>query len=108
MKLTRLILACTLLLIASVPVFALPQCGECDWNNECVSSPWSGVTCTYDANGNCTIQFRRCSGLAPEATLATDWSIASIEISRPALDSKIVTDVVDVAEVRATELTEQK
>jgi hypothetical protein len=107
MKLTRLILACTLLLLASFPMFALPQCGDCE-NNECVFSPWSGVTCTYDGNGNCITQFRRCSGLAPEATLASDWSVASIEISRPVLDSQIVTTPADVAEVCTTQPAEEK
>ncbi|HEX9983974.1 MAG TPA: hypothetical protein VGF69_11970 [Thermoanaerobaculia bacterium] len=108
MKLTRLILVCTLLLLASVPAFALPQCGDCDSNNECVFSPWSGVTCGYDATG-CVIQFRRCSsGLSPEATVASDWTVASIEIERPTVDSKTVTAPAAIAEVRVNQPTAQK
>ncbi|HYI11560.1 MAG TPA: hypothetical protein VEK57_21060 [Thermoanaerobaculia bacterium] len=106
MKLTRLILICTLLLLASFPAFALPQCGECV-SNECVYSPYSGTPCRYNSAGCCEIYFSNCSSLAPEPVLA-DWTVASIEVSRPALDTEIVTTPADVDEVHTTESTEQK
>lgn len=105
MKLTRLILACTLLLLASSPVFALPQCGECI-NNVCEYSPWSGEPCRYDSMGNCEVYFSLCSSFAPEPVLAS-WTVASVEISRPNLETEIVETPTDAADVCPTEITEE-
>jgi hypothetical protein len=95
MKLTRIVLACTLLLLASFPVFALPQCKECV-NNVCMVVPGTFEYCKY-VNGVCTFSTDRCSVSRAEPVL-TDWTVASIEISRPALDSEIVTTSADAAE----------
>jgi hypothetical protein len=106
MKLTRLIVACTLLLLASVPLFALPTCKACDTNNRCVGSPNSGDKCVF-VNGLCDTAPAACVSFAPEPVLA-DWSVASIEISRPVLDSKVVTTPADTTEVCTTEPVEAK
>lgn len=106
MKLTRLILACTLLLLTSFPLFALPRCGACE-DNECAFGPYNGTLCRYDS-GFCETRFGPCSTVAPEATLASEWTVVSIEITRPAVDSKIVPTPADAAEVRTPETTEQK
>jgi hypothetical protein len=107
MKLTRLILACTLLLLASFPLFARPQCGECITMIECEYSPTSGLPCRINGSGMCEYYASVCSNLAPEPVLA-DWTVASIEISCPvAPDTEVVTAPADETEVRATQLTEQ-
>lgn len=83
MKLIRLVLACTLLLLAASPAFALPECADCEWN-ECVPGPWSVEPCTYDDNGNCYTYPDRCARFAAAPVLA-DWTVASVEVSRPEL-----------------------
>ncbi|MEA2490813.1 MAG: hypothetical protein QOH21_2605 [Acidobacteriota bacterium] len=107
MKLTRLILVCTLLLLASYPVFALPQCKECV-NNRCAYTG-SGVEVCTVVGGMC--QFNPtspCSPFAPERPVLADWTVASVEISCPALDTEIVTTSANTAEVHAHETAEKK
>ena len=89
MKLTRLILACTLLLLAASPMFAAPQCGECI-NNVCEYSPTSGLPCRYDLAGNCVEYFRFCTSRSAD-TVAASWTVASIEVTRPAPEPAAVT-----------------
>ena len=96
----RVILVCTLLLLAAVPSFALPLCAECNEWNECDPVPGSYERCRYDIYGNCYTDFGRCSvPSAAASTVLTDWSVASIEISRPALDSVTVTAPAAMTEV---------
>ena len=83
MKLTRLILVCTLLLLAASPIFARPQCKECV-NNACVYTGNSvehcvviGGMCDYDP-------WTACSPFSPEKPVMADWTVASIEVTRPA------------------------
>ncbi len=104
----RLTLACTLLLLAALPSFALPLCEDCNYElNVCEVVPGAFERCTYDEYGNCYTYPGRCS--VPRATtVLTDWKVVSIEISRPGLDSKTVTTPAAVAEVRTAEQTEQK
>lgn len=109
MKLTRVIVACTLLLLASFPLFALPTCKACDTNNRCVGSPNSGDKCVFVA-GICDTAPTNCISFAPDPVLA-DWSVSSVEISCPESDS--ITTSADVAEVADsseadTQSTEQK
>lgn len=111
MKLTRLILACTLLLLVSFPLFARPQCGEC-FNNECEYSPTSGQPCRINSSGMCEQYFSLCSSLAPEGVLA-DWTVSSIEVSCPAADTdtQVATnqaDEKDAAEVAVVRITAEK
>ncbi|HEX9983975.1 MAG TPA: hypothetical protein VGF69_11975 [Thermoanaerobaculia bacterium] len=107
MKRTRLILACTLLLLAAVPAFALPVCGECDLNNECVNTPWPGTACFFFTD-TCETRAARCTVVYPDAPVASDWTVASIEIERPALATKTVTAPATVAEVHTVQPTAQK
>lgn len=104
MKLTRLVFVCTLLLLASAPVFALPQCGDCI-NNECVTpSPGSVERCGYDAMGNCEFIIGRCSpSFSP---VSAEWMVVSIDISRPEVKAETIeTTEVDTAGVEPAEAT---
>ena len=75
----RVILACTLLLLAAVPTFALPLCKECDINLRCQAIPGAIERC-YSGVGFCDTQPDPCS--PPNGnTVADEWSVASIEIS---------------------------
>jgi hypothetical protein len=94
----RMILICTLLLLAASPSFALPVCGHCNEWNTCESASGDVERCRYDTQGNCIITTERCSP-AFQGTVLTDWKVVSIEISRPALESVTVTAPTAVAEV---------
>ncbi len=105
MKLTRVILACTLLLLASFPVSALPLCRECV-NNVCTVIPGTFEYCKY-VNGVCTLTPDRCSPPRSEPVLA-DWTVGSVEISRPALDSETVASSADTADACTPAPAEEK
>lgn len=87
----RVTLLCTLLLLAAVPSFALPLCQECNYEtNLCETIPGAFERCKYDyATGFCYTTPERCS-IPRAATVLTEWSVASIEIERPALDAGTV------------------
>lgn len=93
----RIVLVCTLLLLAAVPTFALPLCAECNEWGRCESLPGAIDRC-YDWTGSCYTTFERCSP-PRTATVATEWKVASIEIHRPSLDSITVTAPAHVASV---------
>lgn len=98
----RVIAVCTLLLLAAVPSFALPQCAVCNEYNECDPIPGSYERCLYDAWGCCFNDFGRCSvPYAAETTVLTDWKVTTIEISRPSLDSVTITAPAPLAEAPA-------
>ena len=103
---SRVILVCTLLVLAAVPSFALPQCKECNASNFCSVVPGAlevcqgnGVTCDTFPNP-CSRPF--------QGTVATEWTVTSIEISRPSRDSITVTAPAPAAEVRDAEPAAQK
>lgn len=103
----RVILVCTLLLLAALPSSALPLCAHCNEWNECESSPGDYERCFYDQFGNCDTDFKRCSTPFTQSTVLSDWKITSIEISRPAQDSVTVpapAEVTDVPTSRTIEL----
>lgn len=103
----RVMLVCTLLLLAAVPTFAAPICEACDyWWNECVSDPYSGFRCRYTETG-CEEYYGYCIGRS-QAPVLTEWKVASIEISRPGMDSKSVTTPAMVAEVQTPQPIAQK
>lgn len=105
----RVIAVCTLLLLAAVPSFALPLCADCTEWNTCESIPGSSFErCRYDSSGSCYTTFERCS-IPFQGTVLAEWTVASIEISRPSQDSVTVTTPAAVTEVltathQATEL----
>jgi hypothetical protein len=88
MKLTRVVLVCTLLLLASTPLFALPQCKECV-NNRCLYTG-SGIDVCRILNGVCETNPGPCSTFASENPVLADWTVASVEITRPAPETKTV------------------
>jgi hypothetical protein len=96
----RVILVCTLLLLAAVPSFARPLCAHCDEWNACDSAPGDFQRCTYNSTGQCITDNALCS-IPGAATVLTEWNVASIEISRPSLDSVTVTAPVAKAEAAA-------
>lgn len=105
----RAILVCTLLLLAAVPSFALPLCGHCNEWNRCESAPGDFEYC-IDWTGTCdTDPFKRCSRPFT-VTVASEWTVASIEVHRPSLDSITVSAPAAAAkaEVPTSESVEQK
>jgi hypothetical protein len=89
----RLILVCTLLLLAAVPSFALPICQECSYEyNICEDISGAFERCRYDTLGNCYLDpWARCSPTLTQSTVLADWKVASIETSCPAQSSVMVT-----------------
>ena len=105
----RIILVCTLLLLAAVPTFALPQCAHCNASNRCEVGPGDFEYCS-DWTGTCfNDPWKNCSH-SRSATVATEWTVASIEIQRPSLDSITVSAPAAAAEaqVRTAEPVEKK
>jgi len=101
MKLLRLSLVCSLLLLAASPLFALP-CSSCTAPDPpyCESTPDSGTRCLFHIDWCEDRSAPLCTGLmegsAAPAVLA-EWTVASIEISRPAEGTKVVTAPTAVA-----------
>ena len=94
----RVILVCTLLLLVAVPTFARPVCAHCNEWNECESSPGDFQNCV--SNGTtCGYNMTQCS--IPRAPVLADWTVASIEISRPSLESVTITAPAPAAKVPA-------
>jgi hypothetical protein len=94
----RVILVCTLLLLAASPSFALDRCKECNEFLQCVITPGAVEKCESGPGYCDTNPFVNCSHFTG-ATVLTDWTVASIEISRPAHENLTVTTPVQVAEV---------
>jgi hypothetical protein len=81
MKLYRVILVCTLLLLAVTPSFAAPTCTECLDASSCINAPGQALRCRF-LNGACeTISSSNCIGRSETPVLA-DWKVASIDVSR--------------------------
>ena len=92
MKLTRVILVCTLLLSAAVPTFAAPPCQMClSETGPCVSDP-GGLRCRT-IGGVCTESGGLCIGFLNKPVLS-EWQVASIELTRPDPATKALTTVV--------------
>lgn len=95
MKLVRLTLVCSLLLLAAVPSYAIP-CSTCI-NRVCEDTPGTGTRCRpiIDEFPNCeTVSNPNCSpspNAAAAPAMLAEWTVASIEISRPAEGTKVVT-----------------
>jgi hypothetical protein len=100
----RVIAVCTLLLLTAVPSFALPLCAECTEWNTCESLPGSFERCRYTTTGSCYTTFERCS-IPFQGTVLAEWTVASIEISRPSQESVTVTAPAAVTEVPAPAAT---
>ena len=83
----RIILICTLLLLAAVPSFALPVCKDCDENLQCVAIPGVSLERCFSSPGFCDTSPDPCSRPREDTTVLSDWQVESIEISCPAPDS---------------------
>jgi hypothetical protein len=103
MKLIRLTLVCSLLLLAAVPSFAI-GCRSCDGLEYpyCISTPDSGTRCEIGVDYCITRSSSFCSGFSEQTAAApavlAEWNVASIEISRPAEGTKVVTAPAVVAD----------
>lgn len=106
----RVILICTLLLLAAVPSFALPNCRECNALNRCQVTETATNECRMDRGFCETFPPELGCNLSRAATVLTEWQVASIEISRPSLDSITVTASAQAAaaDVRKPQPAEQK
>ncbi|HEV7767045.1 MAG TPA: hypothetical protein VGQ76_18740 [Thermoanaerobaculia bacterium] len=106
MKLTRIILVCTLLLLAASPMFAAPPCKTCveEGGSACDFDPGSGTRCRFVA-GACETYGGYCINFA-ETTILAEWSVASIEMTRP--DTKTVTTPTAVASAATTQPNSQQ
>ncbi|HYI12160.1 MAG TPA: hypothetical protein VEK57_24110 [Thermoanaerobaculia bacterium] len=94
----RVILVCTLLLLAAAPSFALDRCKECNQFNQCQIMEGAVSKCE-SGPGYCNRTTGLCSHSFAAAPVLTDWTVASIEISRPAQECIAVTTPAQVAEV---------
>lgn len=84
MKLARLALVCTVLLLAAVPTFALPPCSECveEGIGPCVQDAGGGGTVCRVVGGVCTTRFQACIGFTGgRRMLLAEWNVASIEMT---------------------------
>lgn len=95
----RVILVCTLLLLAAAPSFALPLCAHCNAWNECESSSGDYERCKYDLQGNCITTTERCSIPNAQSTVLSDYTVAAVEVTRPAQECDTVTTPATAAKV---------
>lgn len=87
MKTIRLAVACSLLLLATAPSFALP-CESCDAPlfPYCQRDPGSGMRCIYGPDYCELVPAPLCNpfvGRPAPTTILDEWTVASIEITRP-------------------------
>jgi len=101
MKLLRFTLVCSLLLLAASPSFAL-ACKSCIGLEYpyCEPTPGSGTRCII---GQDTCQDGKaplCNPFTEESAPAmlAEWTVTSIEVSRPAQETEIVTFSAVVAD----------
>jgi hypothetical protein len=112
MKLTRIALVCTLLLLAATPSFALP-CKSCDGPEYpyCVSTPNSGTRCLIGLDWCQTISASGCTNFTESAStpaVLAEWTVASVEVKRPAEGTKVVTSPAAVADAFLGQAAAQK
>ena len=113
MKLLRLTVVCSLLLLAAVPSFAI-GCRSCDGDvyPYCISTPDSGTRCEIGQDYCFTRPSSFCTGFSEEQAAApavlAEWTVASVEISRPSDGTKVVTAPAVVADAGLPTATLQK
>lgn len=84
MKVSRVLLVCTLFLLAAVPTFAAPPCTYCieEGIGPCDNDPGAGTRCRL-TSGSCQTIFAFCLNHAAPTSVVSEWSVVSIEVSRP-------------------------
>lgn len=94
MKLFRFALVCSLLLLAASPSFAI-GCSTCTAPDPpyCESNPGSGTRCQFGIDWCNEVSAPNCTRFAdePAPAMLAEWTVASIEVSRPADGTKVVT-----------------
>jgi hypothetical protein len=111
MKLIRLTLACTLLLLAAAPSFALP-CTSCTGLEYpyCEPSPGSGTRCLFSIDSCIIRDAPWCSPFTDQTAapaMIAEWTVASIEINRPGEGTKVVTSPAAVADAAPSTALQQ-
>ena len=107
MRKVRLLLVCTVLLLAAVPSFALPLCMECNQYNRCEAIPGAIERC-YSGPGYCyTDPFQPCS--PPRAlSVLSEWKVASVEITRDSISVTAEAEAPAQPEPQKAEAVETK
>jgi hypothetical protein len=110
MKLVRFTLVCSLLLLAAIPSYAIP-CSTCI-DRQCQDTPGSLTRCRPVVIEGCqTVTNLSCVGLVDDAAapaMLAEWTVVSIEISRPAEGTTVVTASDAVAQATVSPATLQK
>lgn len=100
MKLLRFTVVCSLLLLSATPSWAL-ACKACTGLEPpyCQSEPDSGTRCVFSPR-ICMEYSTNCTGFSEESApaLLAEWTVASIEINRPAEGTKVVSSPAAVAD----------
>jgi hypothetical protein len=112
MKLLRLTLVCSLLLLAAAPSFALP-CNSCTGPEYpyCESSPGSGTRCRFGIDTCTTIYAPNCTGFTDQGAdpaMLAEWTVASIEVSRSVEGTKVVTSPAAIADAGISQTAGRK
>jgi hypothetical protein len=106
MKLTRVVLACTFLLLVALPSFAVP-CHVCEeYSPVCVLTPGSGTVCRYTIDGCYDIFSPSCSpftDIETQPAMLAEWTVASIEVRRPSERMNVVPSPAAVVEAAASQ-----
>ncbi|HYR28240.1 MAG TPA: hypothetical protein VEU30_07215 [Thermoanaerobaculia bacterium] len=105
MKLLRLTLVCSLLLIAATPSYAA-VCRSCDGPvyPYCIDTPGTATRCSFGVDWCITKPNSFCDpALAAELTtqpaVLAEWTVASVEVTRPAEGTQVVTSQTAVADL---------
>jgi hypothetical protein len=78
MRIIRLLLILTVLLAMAQPTFACPTCGPSD----CIPGHPGDLRCQVTMDG-CVDGTQSC-GFGATVSMASEWTVASVEVSRPA------------------------
>jgi len=102
MKLLRLTLVCSLLLLAATPSYAI-VCRSCDGPEYpyCIDTPGSGTRCALGIDWCITKPSTYCDPeeLAATSPVLAEWTVASVEVTRPADGTQVVTSQTAVADL---------
>ena len=91
---TLALIAVVLLTIGAVPAFGL-ACTSCQTDGTCAASPESGTRCRFNID-TCFDVIANCSPLM-EPALATEWSVASVEVKQTTPKGQQVTRTIQTA-----------
>jgi hypothetical protein len=114
MKLLRLTLVCSLLLLAATPSYAI-VCRSCDGPEYpyCIETPGSGTRCSIGVDWCITKPHTYCdpeysAELTAAPAVLAEWTVASVEVTRPAEGTQVVTSQTAVAVADLSHSTSQQ